>query len=119
MDILAIAGLALPAAAIYTAPAMIAYGRRLAATRTIIVIDLFLGWTLIGWAVALAKASRRSPGYGYAQGTRGGIPLAPRGHAAVAVTHGQQVGGPAHPQLGRLTCGCPEGHVVSVWHSLN
>jgi hypothetical protein len=45
----------------YFAPAIVAFIRRVPNTGSVIVIDLLLGWTIIGWIVALAMACRSKP----------------------------------------------------------
>ena len=44
-------------AAFYFIPAFVAYGRHNTNAGAVLVIDIFLGWTLIGWIVALAMAA--------------------------------------------------------------
>lgn len=39
---------------LYFLPTVIAIGREHRNTGAIFVVDLFLGWTLVGWVVALA-----------------------------------------------------------------
>lgn len=47
---------------LYWAPAIIGALRRVRSLGSLIVVNLFLGWTVIGWIVALAMAFRsRSP----------------------------------------------------------
>lgn len=46
------------AAAIYFAPTIVAFAREVSSPWSIVVINLLLGWTLIGWVVALAMAVR-------------------------------------------------------------
>ena len=48
-------------AAIYFAPFIMALVRGVPNAWSIGVIDLFLGWTLIGWVIALAMAARSLP----------------------------------------------------------
>jgi hypothetical protein len=48
----------LAAIAAYFAPALIGGHRRVANQGSVIVINLLLGWTVIGWIVALAMALR-------------------------------------------------------------
>lgn len=61
----------LAGAAAYFAPTLVAIGRRVTNQGSVFVIDLFLGWTVIGWVIALAMALRTTtlprPGgpYGY------------------------------------------------------
>ena len=53
--------------AAYFAPFIVAMARRLKHWGSVLVIDLFLGWTGVGWVVALAMACRtreRPPGPG-------------------------------------------------------
>lgn len=45
----------------YWAPAIVAFVRRVPNKVSVLVINLFLGWTLIGWVVALAMAVRSRP----------------------------------------------------------
>lgn len=40
--------------ALYFLPTIIAYNRKYQNRMSVFVIDLFLGWTLIGWVIALA-----------------------------------------------------------------
>jgi len=43
---------------VYWTPTLVAHNRKVSNTASIAVINLFLGWTLIGWVVALALAYR-------------------------------------------------------------
>jgi Superinfection immunity protein len=45
----------------YIVPAAIARKRRVANFGSVVVINLLLGWTVAGWAVALAMACRDVP----------------------------------------------------------
>ncbi len=45
----------------YWAPTVTAYRRHAADAELILIINLLLGWTLAGWAVAMAMAVRRLP----------------------------------------------------------
>lgn len=47
--------------AVYLLPTIVAYTRKVPNTGSVFVINLFLGWTLIGWVVALAMAARSVP----------------------------------------------------------
>jgi drug/metabolite transporter (DMT)-like permease len=49
------------AAALYCVPSIIAWRRDMPGRDSVIVVNLLLGWTLIGWAVALAMAVRDRP----------------------------------------------------------
>ena len=46
------------AGAIYFAPTVVAFMRGVSSPWSIVVINTLLGWTLIGWVVALAMAVR-------------------------------------------------------------
>ncbi|MFF1649814.1 superinfection immunity protein [Streptomyces sp. NPDC058240] len=41
----------------YFVPTFVAFGRGMANRGTVLVINLLLGWTVIGWIVALAMAA--------------------------------------------------------------
>ena len=41
---------------VYFLPSMVAWGRDTPNRNSVLVINLFLGWTLIGWVVAMAMA---------------------------------------------------------------
>jgi hypothetical protein len=47
--------------AIYLTPTWIAMYRKVVNVGSVFVINLLLGWTLIGWAIALAMAARTNP----------------------------------------------------------
>jgi len=47
--------------ALYFAPSIVAAIRKLPNQGSLFVINLFLGWTFIGWVVALAMAARTLP----------------------------------------------------------
>ena len=49
----------LAAAALYFVPAYV--GRKKPNATTVLVVNLFLGWTFIGWVVALARATSNPP----------------------------------------------------------
>jgi hypothetical protein len=44
--------------ALYFVPTIVAFSREVVNAGSVLVINLFLGWTLIGWVVALAMAVR-------------------------------------------------------------
>ena len=44
-------------ASCYLTPAVVAMRRKCAATAGIAIINIFLGWTFVGWVVALAWAA--------------------------------------------------------------
>lgn len=43
---------------LYFLPTIVAYRRDVPSFGSVLVIDLFLGWTFIGWVVAFAMAMR-------------------------------------------------------------
>jgi hypothetical protein len=45
---------------LYFLPSIVAVGRKVTHQGSVIVINLFLGWSFIGWVVALAMACRTS-----------------------------------------------------------
>ena len=45
----------------YFVPTIVAVIRKVPNIGSIVVINLFLGWTLVGWVVALAMAARTVP----------------------------------------------------------
>jgi len=47
--------------AAYFLPTIVAHARKVPNLGSVAVINTFLGWTLIGWVVALAMAARSSP----------------------------------------------------------
>lgn len=47
--------------AVYFAPSAVAFYRNVPNVWSVFVINLFLGWTLIGWVIALAMAVRSVP----------------------------------------------------------
>ena len=44
--------------AVYFIPAIIAWSRPAPRRGTVTMVNLFLGWTIVGWIVALAMAMR-------------------------------------------------------------
>ncbi|MFE9855676.1 superinfection immunity protein [Streptomyces sp. NPDC005780] len=46
------------AALVYFVPAVVAFSRGVPNKGSVLVLNLFLGWTLVGWVVALAMAAR-------------------------------------------------------------
>ena len=48
--------------AAYFAPSIVAYARHHQQSGSVLVINLFLGWTFIGWIVALAMAVSATKG---------------------------------------------------------
>lgn len=49
------------AVAVYLLPAIIASGRGHKHTTSITVLNVFLGWTLAGWLIALTQACSHQP----------------------------------------------------------
>lgn len=47
--------------ALYLLPSIVAALRRHHNTASVVVIDLLLGWTLVGWVVAMAMAVSAKP----------------------------------------------------------
>jgi len=45
----------------YIMPSVIAYARGVPNVASIAVVNVFLGWTFVGWVVALAMAARSMP----------------------------------------------------------
>jgi hypothetical protein len=45
-------------AALYLLPALIGFARHIPDTGTLLTVNILLGWTLVGWAAALAMALR-------------------------------------------------------------
>jgi hypothetical protein len=45
----------------YWAPTIIAFTRHVPAKAQVLIVNLFLGWTMIGWVVALVMAFRAVP----------------------------------------------------------
>jgi hypothetical protein len=45
---------------LYFLPSVVAVARKVTHQGSVVVINLFLGWTFIGWVVALAVACRTS-----------------------------------------------------------
>jgi len=43
---------------LYFVPTIVAIVRKVSDRGSVVVINLFLGWTLVGWVVALAMACR-------------------------------------------------------------
>lgn len=51
---------------VYFVPTVVAFSRGVPNKGSVLVLNLFLGWTLVGWVVALAMAARSAqqrPGY--------------------------------------------------------
>ncbi|MFF3211844.1 superinfection immunity protein [Streptomyces sp. NPDC002886] len=42
----------------YFIPTLVAFGRGVPNKGSVLVINLFLGWSVVGWVVALAMAAR-------------------------------------------------------------
>lgn len=46
---------------VYFAPSIVGGARHVPNIGSIVVINVFLGWTMIGWVIALAMAARTVP----------------------------------------------------------
>jgi hypothetical protein len=92
-------------AGLYFLPTIIAASRKVPNVGSVVVINVFLGWTFIGWVVALAMAARSAAN-----------PVS----ATAAVNVVQDVGAPTLPspglgpqsQEGATAAHCPNGHPV-------
>lgn len=51
--------------ALYFLPSIIGASRKVVNIGSVVAINLLLGWTLIGWAVAMAMALRTNPPHAY------------------------------------------------------
>jgi uncharacterized membrane protein len=69
---------------IYVLPSVVAALRQVPNVGSVIVVDLLLGWTLIGWVVAMAMAARTIPGYT-------SVSSGPVATGAVPLDRGQQI----------------------------
>lgn len=60
MSVLPIGGIALIVVIVlvYFVPTVVAFTRGVSNSGSVFVLNLFLGWTLVGWVVALAMAAR-------------------------------------------------------------
>ena len=47
--------------AVYFIPTIIAMVRKVPNTGSVAIINIFLGWTFIGWVVAMSMAARTAP----------------------------------------------------------
>jgi hypothetical protein len=47
---------------LYFLPSVVAVARKVTHQGSVVVINVFLGWTFIGWVIALAMACRTRPG---------------------------------------------------------
>jgi hypothetical protein len=59
------------ALALYFAPAIIAVARNTHNATTILLLNIFLGWTVVGWFVALLMALCSTPCWAYPYYHRG------------------------------------------------
>ncbi len=51
--------------ALYFAPSIVAAARHTHNTAAILLINIFFGWTIIGWFVALVMALSSTPAWAY------------------------------------------------------
>ncbi len=113
---LALMWLALFTAAAYTAPAVLAYYRQLPGTRRIVAINLFFGWTLAGWVIALVMAVRGNPARD--DSARGkGLPSAGLARMQEQEASGDYVPGLLHPCV--LAPACQRACMLENWYSPN
>jgi hypothetical protein len=85
---------------LYFLPTIVAYSRKVPNMGSVLVINLFLGWTFIGWVVAMAMAARsRWPN------TAGGFPSRPTDPAAPIPTEHESTTDAKQTE-------CPNGHPV-------
>ena len=61
VSFIVVASLTCVSLALYLLPCLIGCARRAPDIGAIVVIDILLGWTFIGWVVALAMAFRSAP----------------------------------------------------------
>jgi Superinfection immunity protein len=74
--------------ALYFIPTIIAIVRKMVNTGSVMVINFFLGWTLIGWIVALAMAAGSSqPRATNVQTMQAPLPPPPARGVPLAVCH--------------------------------
>jgi len=64
-------------AALYFLPSILALMRKVPNVGSVIVINVFLGWTFIGWIVALAMAMRSRPVATNVYVNNAGMPMQP------------------------------------------
>ena len=70
-------GVVLVVVCLYFLPTIIAMARKVPNTGSVVVVNLLLGWTIIGWVVALAMAARASVKSNSAQAPEMGRPTVP------------------------------------------
>ncbi len=76
---LALALLAVVLLGLYFLPTIVGAARKVVNIGSVFAINLLLGWSLIGWVVALAMALRTNPPYAYRGWTPPGGPQPPPG----------------------------------------
>jgi hypothetical protein len=64
---------------LYFLPTIVGVSRKVVNIGSVFAINLLLGWSLIGWAVALAMALRTNPSYAHPQSWQAHGPAAPPG----------------------------------------
>jgi hypothetical protein len=62
LDLVDATAVVLLVGAIYFIPLLVAVMRKVPNAGSVFVINLFLGWTLVGWVVSLAMAARSTAG---------------------------------------------------------
>lgn len=85
----------------YVLPSIIAMARKVPNTGSVVVINILLGWTFVGWVVALAMAlrSRPQPMVPVVPARGLGGPPPPVAPSPPQHPKHQQTGGPATPGL--------------------
>jgi Superinfection immunity protein len=58
LTVTVVSGIAVVSAGVYLLPVLIGWARRVPDLGAVAVIDIMLGWTFLGWVVALAMAFR-------------------------------------------------------------
>jgi hypothetical protein len=58
ISVIVISALAMAAVVLYLLPSLVGWARHLPSIAVIAVINVFLGWTFVGWVLALALALR-------------------------------------------------------------
>jgi hypothetical protein len=83
--------------ALYLLPTIIGAQRKVVNIGSVAAINILLGWTLIGWVVALAMALRTNPPHAYPQFWGNGSPATRRSPNAGRHAPSSQVG-PSQPR---------------------
>jgi Superinfection immunity protein/Protein of unknown function (DUF2510) len=89
---------------LYFLPLVIAASRKVSNIGSVAVINIFLGWTLIGWVIALAMAARTAPPAHHQVNVYAHTPPPQQFHAPAAPIQ-------APPSL------VPSGHATAGWYA--